>query len=621
MSKTRNVFLHQIIKNSLVTYLSYKWSKNNLYLKKRSKLSNNQSNTGNKEKSFKKLNKKHSIINLENDVFIFDSKTNTFTQLDLGECFRNSLYYKTMDPFAENCNNDLTDINADYVPTISFDECDKLQNVFNKEFVMDKWSNEEAYTDTLDIFIEKGLNKNFKLKAFTQEKNTSSGNNICSSSVGYYAITNIDRKNISSSHKKKRIRHSNRYDIVGIQKEYSETKKYYHKSLQVSLSSSSSHLANNNSKKNAYEIMLDKSQTSDKGIQCVNFTTELKSKKDRKISKIKLIKKKNKIERSYAKFYTLNEKQSSINTDSTRESLVSEKKSKVKQIPSLPLSSLNDNENKNDCIEEKNSFGVNCNLPVLYSDITYDNMCGLQKTSNEIIVQEETKETSTKFNEIQKQSNTQLFNNEQAKCICDILNNLKEKIKNQTEEQNKNLDYIMEELGKQATELKEIRETISRRKRKKDEKKLISKNCCSAEPHSICNYKLKEEKIMENTATKEINRDYPINQEPEIIELFGNDKKQKYGRFSNCNLFKKESWKSIWNLGDAKTFFVMERLKKSPKVNLQENSKIVPHKNNLETTNAENNLDLHDPKEIRSKPWLPNFLNPRKLLKSKQRIC
>lgn len=96
MDNSKNVQLHEIIKNSLATYLSYKWSADKLYLKKRKKKDQKED----KKKKPCSLEKQRSVINLENNVFIYDANNKTFTQLDLCDCFKNGLKYRKIDPFA-----------------------------------------------------------------------------------------------------------------------------------------------------------------------------------------------------------------------------------------------------------------------------------------------------------------------------------------------------------------------------------------------------------------------------------------------------------------------------------------------------------------------------------------
>ncbi|KAK9879403.1 hypothetical protein WA026_006469 [Henosepilachna vigintioctopunctata] len=122
--------------------------------------------------------------------------------------------------------------------------------------------------------------------------------------------------------------------------------------------------------------------------------------------------------------------------------------------------------------------------------------------------------------------------NLKSKCICDILTCLKEKIRIQTAEQNRNLDQILEELNKQDRELKEIRNFVEKyndSKRKATNKSSRVRECsCYAVtvqqgfttdmkplPATLRQEDVREENSLQDQESKST--------EPEIIELFGSN--------------------------------------------------------------------------------------------------
>ncbi|KAK9879402.1 hypothetical protein WA026_006468 [Henosepilachna vigintioctopunctata] len=206
MEKMSNVQLHKIIKNSLASYLSYKWSKNKLYLKKRKNKARREKS--NKEKASTKLEKKHSVINLENDIFIYDAKTKTFTQLDLCDCFRNGLKYRKLDPFNTQPSKKKYELpptkyssedSRDFKNLQLTDLEDSVEQIFSNQLLKkSQWDLKAISPSKFDIFIQKELNKysgkNMNVKSFNINSKPNfekqPKNNLQSSAaIGYYKIT------------------------------------------------------------------------------------------------------------------------------------------------------------------------------------------------------------------------------------------------------------------------------------------------------------------------------------------------------------------------------------------------------------------------------------------------
>ncbi|XP_045470499.1 uncharacterized protein LOC123677821 isoform X2 [Harmonia axyridis] len=281
MENSKNVQLHEIIKNSLATYLSYKWSADKLYLKKRRKKEQKEENQ--KKKKPCSLAKQRSVINLENNVFIYDAKNKTFTQLDLCDCFKNGLKYRKIDPFASNksvkkkyelCEiprnspNDLQEYQSFQLMNVK----DSVEHIFSNQLIKKgHWTKtiNQLCPSKFDFFIQKELNKcagkNFDVKSIKintkQESGISSNDKVCSSAaIGYYTITTYDDALQGENPKigKGRKTSTKQCNFIGIREETISPKKLTCKGLQCKLSSPNQH------KKEKVSL------TKDLGIQCVN---------------------------------------------------------------------------------------------------------------------------------------------------------------------------------------------------------------------------------------------------------------------------------------------------------------------------------------------------------------
>ncbi|XP_044752254.1 uncharacterized protein LOC123312090 isoform X2 [Coccinella septempunctata] len=140
-----------------------------------------------------------------------------------------------------------------------------------------------------------------------------------------------------------------------------------------------------------------------------------------------------------------------------------------------------------------------------------------------------------------------------AACICDLLCNLRERIKKQTEVQNRNLDQILEELDKQDKEIQLIRQFVEKSKKKKKYKCCAKKNAVCSCYAATVQYDFNSsppvgaaEVFEENEADEcvlpevdEMNEE----EEPEIIQIFGSKNKPE---MKNEQALEKESWKALW---------------------------------------------------------------------------
>lgn len=114
-----------------------------------------------------------------------------------------------------------------------------------------------------------------------------------------------------------------------------------------------------------------------------------------------------------------------------------------------------------------------------------------------------------------------------AACICDLLCSLRERIKKQTEEQNRNLDQILEELDKQDKEIQVIRQYVEKTKRPKRPKCCKKNAVCSCYAATV-EYDFNNilmgtpETIDRNVVDECLKESVELKSaEPEVIQIFG----------------------------------------------------------------------------------------------------
>ncbi|KAL3283302.1 hypothetical protein HHI36_006450 [Cryptolaemus montrouzieri] len=684
MDKVKNIQLHEIIKNSLATYLSYKWSQDKLFLKKRKKKV--RGDEGGRKKKTRTLERQHSIINLENDVFIYDAKNRTFTQLDLCDCFKNGFKYRKIDPFdikpKEKKEYELCELSRESPENIQkyhsyqcIDVENSVENLFSNQLSKrDQWRknmNTTLCPSKFDLFIQKELNKctgrNFNVKSFKintkQESETPSKNKVCSSAaIGYYTITTYD--NALQCEKpnatKGKILNTKQCNFMDIPPEPYSPKKMYSKGLQCKRSS---HYHHPPSKK---EKIIS---TREAGIQC--YFTPLPHAEERikfgplnsKITEVQVLQNRRapsprqkfnfqkkplrKKHSSLSDLFTPAENKNvntiQINSSAELRKILKENHSassvnllnsgeyfrtffRPRHLMAYYQTSSTSKDNKGDTNDEDctkrdpivvaASTHISPKCSVLYKECT-DRREMAQKKSKEK-VQTDGREKSQKnvidpkhksgcapncnkpcskvarslprrccsscacicqkVDEKRKPEATTIYkpppppppccdcsDTTTEMCICDILHNLRERMKKQTEEQNRNLEQVLEELTKQDKELEQIRQYVDKYKNKPYKSKKRKPAVCSCYAATV-QYDFTtdlaplpdlNEKEIEDADSKERKR----SAEPEIIEIFGSNK--KFDLKKRRSVSKLNSWKTLWGKNsEVKAFFVNDLFKK-----------------------------------------------------------